>query len=165
MINWFGFSTHGVNFFPELTGHGGPLTNLPGTDYVDVNGLPQGFGKTFRGKAGRTNWFHVAIPTLRLYQHSPARLGEVQVAFQTFGTACVTNIHLHSGHSSHLPQSRSGLRLVGDFRARFEQNWFLFEPPIELNTGALCVSILVNFGREDSNILFTNAYTRFVAET
>ena len=164
MVNWFGFSTHGVSFVPELTGHGGPLTNIPGTDYVDVNGLPQGFGRTFRGLANRANWFHVAIPTLSLYQRGTAQLGEVQVNFQTFGTAFVSNIHLHSGHSAPLPQSRAGLHLAGDFRSRFEQNAFLFEPPLVLDRG-LCVSILVNFGSTDSNVQFTNAYARFVANT
>ncbi|HEX8277457.1 MAG TPA: hypothetical protein VF540_02135, partial [Segetibacter sp.] len=143
----------------------GPLLNIPGTDYTDVVGFPQGFGKTFRGKAGRVNWFHVALPTLDLYDHGLVFLDEIQVNFQTSGTAVVSTINLHSAHRS--PFFRlERITLAGDYRTRvvLNENLLFFTPPVNLTDGSLCISILVKFGSQDSNITFTRAYARFSTE-
>ena len=54
----YAFFTHGINVAAETAGGSGvtspgPLTTVSGIPWTDVLGLPQGFGKTFRGKANQ----------------------------------------------------------------------------------------------------------------
>jgi hypothetical protein len=67
MINVRSF-IHGNAIVAERVGGGavaspGPLTNVQQVPWSDVVGLPQGWGKTYRGRSDQLDWFHAAIPT------------------------------------------------------------------------------------------------------
>ncbi|MCO6008604.1 hypothetical protein NE236_26885 [Actinoallomurus purpureus] len=49
--------------------------------FVDVNGLREGFGAHYYLKPGKSNWFHVAIPTPVIVEDRRATLGRVMVLY------------------------------------------------------------------------------------
>jgi hypothetical protein len=90
---------------------------------------------------------------LELYQHGSARLGEIQVAFETTGSAKVDSIHVWSGGDRIF--ARDGLSLAG--------KQFFADPLLDLPlNGGLNVCVHVTFGQATSEIVFTRAYARFV---
>ena len=152
MPSWFGYSAHGVQFVPEKPGPG-RFENIDGIHWTDVVGYRRGWGVRYRGKASSDNWFHCAIPTLELHQHSSGRLGEIQVEFETSGTAMVDRVHVWSGGNRIFV--RDGLALTG------KQSFG--DPLLDLPlNGGINVCVHVIFGSATSEILFTRAYARFV---
>ena len=125
----------------------------PQSDYV---GMHYGWGVEYRGKANHTNWFHVAMPSLSLYNHEAPKLGEVQIAFGVQGTAVVRQIHLWGGRERLGPPAFfPDLHQTSDWAA-------LFEPEIAVHAFGLGISVLVDFGPSESQITFSGAYARWV---
>ena len=152
MPTWFGYGAHGVQFVPEWPGPG-RFENLNNIPWTDVLGYRRGWGVRYRGKASSDNWFHCPIPTLELYQHASGRLGEIQVEFETFGTAIVDRVHVWSGGNRIFV--KDGLTLTG------KQSFA--DPLLDLQlNGGINVCVHVIFGSATSEILFTRAYARFV---
>lgn len=152
MPSWFGYSAHGVQFVPEWPG---PVRfeNVGGIPGSDLLGYRRGWGVRYRGKAGTDNWFHCAIPTLTLHQHSSGRLGEIQVAFETYGTAMVDRVHVWSANNRIF--AKDGLALKG------KQSFA--DPLLDLQlNGGINVCVHVIFGSATSEIEFRDAYARFV---
>jgi hypothetical protein len=158
MPSWFGLEAHGVAFMSEWPGPE-KFDNVDGVHWTDVMGYRRGGGVRYRGKANTDNWFHCAIPSLALHQHSSVTLGEIQVAFYTYGTAMVDRIHLWSADTR--IKAFDGLALTGDHVSnRFTE---LFSPELSIAPGGINVCVHVWFGATPSDVQFVNAYARFVS--
>jgi hypothetical protein len=155
MVSWTGLQAHGVQTMAETPG---PETFelVAGVPHTDLLGLRQGWGVTFRGRAGRSCWFHTPIPTLALADHGAARLGEFYVSFEAQGTARVTRVDLWNGNQR--IKVYDGLNLGGHHDYDPEQ----FVPELPLHATGLNVSTRVAFGASASQIVFLGAYARFV---
>lgn len=159
-MSWYGLAVHGNAFVPERMagdiGADGPLIQVDGVPKSDYTGLHRGWGVSFRGKRNHRNWFHVPLPSLELFDHSPATLGELQVFLQVTESAFVENIHVFNGATRLDPPARfEGLRLTGDFA-------HVFSEPVSLPSVGLGLSLEVAFEASDSTITFTGAYARYV---
>ena len=88
---------HGTSVTAEHVG-GGPLLNVSGIAWTDVVGLRQGWGTTFRGKAGASNWFHFSIPAQQVRGSSLVRrVTSIFVDLEVQGSVRATSFHLWSG--------------------------------------------------------------------
>ena len=106
---------HGNAIVAERVGGGasigpisaGPLTAIHSSEgpvwWSDITGLPQGWGKTYRGKADQLDWFHAAIPTPS-FTFPPGdgsfHVARLQTAFIFFnaGEGCfISDIHFWDG--------------------------------------------------------------------
>jgi len=67
--------THGNSVMPEKLASG-VLLQVDGLPYTDVVGLAQGPGKTFRVGGGRSNWFHIPIPSVSRIEGSDMYLDQ-----------------------------------------------------------------------------------------
>ena len=154
MVSWIGQAAHGVTTYAE-TPAGGVLEDVAGVAWTAVTGLRQGWGVTYRGAAGRACWFHTPVPTVGLFGHAAATLGEFYVTFEAQGTARVTSVHLWNGDVR--LRTYDGLSLAG--RHTFSQ---LFTPELAMTATGVNVSTLVQFGSSASQVVFLGAYARFV---
>lgn len=157
MATWFGFSAHGVQFFPEWPGPD-QFENVNNIGWTDQSGLRRGWGVQFRGRDGKHNWFHCAIPTLGLYVHLGTVLQEIHVSFETFGNAVVDRIHVWGGRDR--LYARDGLALSGDHI----KNPFVDFVNLPVK-GGLNVCVHANFGPNGSEILFSGAYVRYETQS
>jgi hypothetical protein len=157
---------HGNAFQPAERPLDG-LTNVDGIAWTDVVGLRQGQGASFRGEAGRANWFHVPIPTPVIVDDRRVRLTQIWLMFQC-GTkpsagaasqeANITNIHVWDG------PNRIALfgpfNLFGDHRFRLGNgNNFRLNAPQEIFFG-IGLSVHVAF-RFEGTVQFAAAGADF----
>jgi uncharacterized protein DUF6623 len=96
------YFAHGVSFVAETVGGAnisspGPLTNVGGVPWSDVVGLPQGFGRSYRGKWGNNVWFHVAVPTPTLRNSARVRVQDVFVQYSTDAGVALAAVHVWDG--------------------------------------------------------------------
>lgn len=96
------YFAHGVSFVAETVGGAniaspGPLTNVGGQPWTDVVGLPQGFGKSYRGKPGNNVWFHVPVPTPTLRSSARVRVQDVFVQYSTDAGVSLASVHVWDG--------------------------------------------------------------------
>lgn len=95
-------TVHGTSVVAEAVGGAnisspGPLLQVNGVPWTDVVGLRQGWGTTFRGKAGTGNWFHFNIPVHQVREQGfPQSVKAVTVDFAVQGQVRVTSVHLWS---------------------------------------------------------------------
>ncbi len=75
----------------------GPMTNVGGIPWTDVLGLPQGFGKTYRGKSGSSVWFHAPVPTPAQIASQIVVVDDVFILALLGGGARLTSIHCWDG--------------------------------------------------------------------
>lgn len=159
-------NVHGTAFFPEYSGPGA-LRNVSDVHWSDQQGLRRGSGVTFRGEAGRDNYFHVSIPTMAevplanpFLAGEPASLGNrwksATLFFSVSGPAEIFHIGFFDGptrffHSTVRP--RVGLRSGRAFGIPEASR-----RPIVQGAG---LSIGVSFGTGDSTIAFHAAQGLF----
>jgi hypothetical protein len=96
---------HGNAFAPpEFPSQG--LYEVDNIRWTDVTGLRRGWGSFWRGQAGQSNWFHVAIPTPTIIEGARVRLQRIFVLFTAGDTtvnsanssgANITDIHVWDG--------------------------------------------------------------------
>jgi hypothetical protein len=125
----------------------GDLETVNGIGWTDLVGLRQGWGTTFRGKAGKTIWFHIPFPTPTIVNNVQSMLSRLDVLFDINGQATVESVHLW-GSVSNRWFARDNLGLHTN--ARFD-----FSPPGALN-GAIGISVGVRF-QAAANITFRGA--------
>jgi hypothetical protein len=76
----------------------GPLTISRGRGWSDVVGVPQGWGKSYRGKAGTKVWFHAPVPTTPVVSSSRVQLEDVFVFFDLSDGDCfMSNLDVWDG--------------------------------------------------------------------
>lgn len=100
------------------------------------------------------------MPSPNLEDHGGVTLGEVQVLFDATGTSRVTTVHLWDGRA--LMAGFGNLAAGGHhLQPKVGKNAWLFATPA-LDHAGLGSSVFVDFGASVSDILFANAYARFI---
>jgi hypothetical protein len=168
MAEWVTLSVHGNAVVPERTAGNGPLMTVAGADWSDVVGFPTGWGKTFRGRAGRANWFHYPLPTIDAWGHTGSTHGIVQILlfFLAKNTATMTDGHVWSLSAPGDPSiaetdGRIHARTVSATGNHLSAPETLFFTPLLQFSGPLGVSMLLNFGAADSDVVFRGATVTF----
>jgi hypothetical protein len=150
------FFTHGTAVVAETAGGGnisspGPLAQVGGVPWTDVLGLPQGFGKTYRGKRGSEVWFHAAVPTPAHLTSQVVVLDDVFVIALLGGGARLDFLHCWDGGTN--IRRIDGLNLAGDLRGDLVSGRNSFE--VRHIDGSfhrmilgLCVSVHIRFEQE-----------------
>jgi hypothetical protein len=169
----YAFFTHGVNVAAETAGGSsvtspGPLTTVSGIPWTDVLGLPQGFGKTFRGKSNQSVWFHAAIPSPALINAQIVVLRDVMLNVRMDAGCRIDQIHVWDGGINVARLGAAGaLRLSGDLTGDFVSNRNRFD--VRNADGSyhriglgLAVSMLVRFDQE-ANIRFNAVGASFLS--
>jgi Family of unknown function (DUF6623) len=88
---------HGNAVIPEILGPGpGPFIQIEGCPWSEFLGLPSGYGKTFRGAAGKSTWFHAAIPTPPV-EYTRVQLDKVYVFFFGQPGCTMDQVHVYDG--------------------------------------------------------------------
>jgi hypothetical protein len=72
----------------------GDCEQVNGIGWTDIVGLRQGWGTTFRGKAGKFLWFHYTLMTMSLVNDITSALSRLSVLFDIAGRARVDSIHI-----------------------------------------------------------------------
>jgi hypothetical protein len=116
------FYTHGVGVTAERAGGAtvgspGPLTNVAGVPWSDVLGLPQGFGKSYRGKSGSDVWFHAAVPSPAHINSQVVVLDDVFLSMLLGTGARLRSLHCWDGGTN--IRRIDGLNITGDLRGSF----------------------------------------------
>lgn len=114
------------------------LENVGDYSWTDVVGLRQGRGSTFRGREGRSLWFHLPIPTpVRLWDAYFVLL-EASVNARTEGDVAFDAMHVRDDNEERLI-NREGFHESAYIRAEAH-------PPPVVN-GALSISVRATFTR------------------
>lgn len=156
-------SVHGTTVVAEYLGPP-RLVNIPGQPWSEMFGFRRGWGTRFRGVAHSNNWFHYPVPTLIAQSGLGAifPLLSVVVHFQTFGTSYVRSVHAWLGGQRVL--QRDGLRIAGNYQDRIVEGETVFQVPGRPTAEPgypLNISIGVEFGAQESEILFASAGASF----
>jgi hypothetical protein len=117
--------------------------------WSDIVGLHRDGGVTFRGRAGNTNTFMVAVPTPVWRDGARARLALVGMKFKTDPGVTFSGLRVFDGARDigfPFPPMRG---VGGDHCLTWEQNinWFNHPSQPEIET-CVCVSFDVSFDRE-----------------
>lgn len=159
---------HGVAVVAESAGGGnisspGPLTHVNGVPWSDVLGLPQGFGKTYRGKAGSNVWFHAPVPTPVHIVGQLVTIDDVFLSINLGGGASLISLHCWDG--GNVINRIDGLALTGDLRGSFVGGRNSFD--IRNTDGSfhrmvlgLCVCMLIRF-QSESDVRFDSIGASF----
>jgi hypothetical protein len=161
---------HGNAVIPEQAGGGninspGPLNSVGSIPWTDVLGLPQGPGRSYRGKEGQHVWFHAAVPTPVLTQSVRTELQDVFVLFRADAGCSLESVHVFDGPDRIAPMD--GFNSQGDhLRSTIPgQNAFAPREPdgiaLHVMRFGLGISMLIRFDREAS-ILFASAGANFI---
>ena len=162
------YFVHGNAIVPEQAGGGnisspGPLKSVHDIPWTDVLGLPQGFGRSYRGKAGQSVWFHASVPTPVLRQSVRSLLQDVFILFLTGNGCAVRSVHVFDGPDR--VDAFDGLNSAGDFLRTTALRTNAFPPRdgggLHVMRFGLGISMLVQFDRE-ANIMFASAGATFV---
>lgn len=159
-------NVHGTAFFPEYSGPGA-LRNVSDIHWSDQQGLRRGSGVTFRGEAGRDNYFHVSIPTMAdvplanpFLPGEPGSLGNrwksVTAFFSVSGPVDIFHVGLFDGPTRFF---HSTLRPRLDLRPG--RAFTIPEASRRPITQGAGLSIGVSFGSSDSTITFHAAHGVF----
>ena len=141
-----------------------PLMWAYGIPWTDIVGLPQGWGKTYRGKASKAVWFHAAIPTPVMHESVLVRLQDIFVFFTTEAGCFMSDIRVWDGPDS--IQEIGNLRVEGDRSRNPVRGQNAFSPRMAngnlhtMNFG-LEFSIQITFTRE-ANVVFASAGAAFM---
>src|SRR5215510_2042719 len=161
---------HGNAFVAEKVGESsGPLAVIhdsidESVPLSDVVGMPQGWGRTYRGKTGQANWFHVAIPThsFAFISEQKLELKKIFLLFDAMDDCYIDQVHVWDG--GELMFVIAFVKITGDHRRIFEPDINSFEldryrykteGTKDVKTG-VGISVHVNFPRE-ANIVFYSA--------
>jgi hypothetical protein len=139
------------------------LLNISNIGWSDIVGLREGFGVTFRGRGGRFNWFHFAIPTPVITRDSRVRLRQVFVLYRIDTWALIRGVLVWDGPGRRVAVY-DNLANTGDHQWWLDsQNTFIANNPanpmIYLGVG---VSVGIEFG-SDANVKFTSVGADFDA--
>ena len=140
-----------------------PMLNVSGIGGTDLLGIPQGPGITYRGKAGKGNWFHFSIPTPTFFRRAPgdegfAQLVRVFVAGRFLQRSTrLDMVHVWDGDTQ-LP-TFEGLDVAGDFR-NLAATTFTLPQPRQVFRG-VGLSVHISFGTENATVGFTAAGADF----
>ena len=63
---------------------------------LDGGVIRRGWGTTFQGRSGSTNWFHIPFTTPGLTDNVPKQLDKVSILYKTTD-AHITNLHVYDG--------------------------------------------------------------------
>ena len=148
--------THGVAVSAENAGGAnigspGPLTQVAGVAWSDVLGLPQGFGKTYRGKQGSGVWFHAAVPTSAQIGRQLAVLDDVFILALLATGVRLVSLHCWDGGTN--IGRLDNLNITGDLRGNFVSGRNSFDirnidGSFHRMTVGLCVCMRVQFDQE-----------------
>jgi hypothetical protein len=146
----------------------GTIVEAEAPENLASNGIRRyGWGTTFHGKSGSTNWFHIPITTPVLIDDHAPDLVKVYVFYKATG-ATITSVHVYDGPRQ--VKSFDGLRLTGDQSGQpTPANSWEIKPQITIAHG-LGITVGVQFSTYfDSTpplppleILFTTAGADFV---
>lgn len=169
----YAYFTHGISVVPETAGGSnitspGPLTSVSGIAWTDVLGLPQGFGKTFRGKSNQSVWFHAAVPSPALIAGRIVMLRDIMLSLALDGGCRLDQVHVWDGGTNVTRLGLSNaLGLIGDLRGDFVTGRNRFDIRNGDNsyhrvTLGIGVSMLVRFEQE-SNVRFDAVGASFLS--
>jgi hypothetical protein len=164
---------HGNAIVAERVGDGA-LAQLGGVPWSDIVGMPQGWGKTYRGKGDQLNWFHAAIPTpgftFPTVAHpegaafNTAHLAEAYIFFNSRDGCFISDIHFWDGND--VIQLLEHQHIAGDHpREEVGVNTFTPRDPrfpdgLHIMAAGLGISVGVHFPRE-ADITFFSAGAQF----
>jgi hypothetical protein len=133
--------------------------NVGGLGWTDQQGLSRGWGTTFRGKAGISNWFHFPItnPTILAGTRLFCNLAAVTANLQATD-AFLQAFHLWDRVTRFA--AFDNLNVTGDFGNIWSAGQTVFTFPDHQVDGAVGISVLVFFD-SDSEVTFTGAGLRF----
>ena len=136
----------------------------PGTDLL---GLPQGWGTTFRGKAGVRNWFHFPITNTTVVDDERLACDIAAVTLNLQATdAFLEAVHLWDRTERFF--RREGLSVTGDFSNDWSPDQTSFGAVVgegpgyflpHIVQGAVGISVLIFFD-SPANVTFTGAGIR-----
>jgi hypothetical protein len=93
------------------------LHDVPEREHSALLGYPQGHGITFRGRDGKSNWFHFCIPTPSFRDETPnqpgghrwAQLRKVFVLFEAQRGVSLSAVHVWDGSRKMFAKGNLGL--------------------------------------------------------
>ncbi len=127
----------------------------------------KGWGSTFWGREGTTNWFHIPLSVPVARDGARLKLSRVFVNYHNTSRSPITAVHIYDG--TRLVMAQNDLQLFGDHTKGIDKsNSWILNPPTEV-AGGLGISVSVQFPHStDSNsprwILFTTAGAEFRME-
>ena len=136
----------------------GVFENVGGADWTDVLGFPQGWGTTFRGKAGVSNWFHFPITNTTILNDVRLRCNLAAVTLNLQSTDAFLQA-MHVWDRTHRFFARDDLNVTGDFSNDWTLGQNLFTFPDQVVDGAIGISVLIFFD-SPANVTFTGAGIR-----
>jgi hypothetical protein len=104
--------------------------------WTEVTGLRQGWGASYRGKAGAFIWFHIPFVAPTVVDGVVTQLLQVKVFFDVVGSAVIESVQLWDNLGNRT-FAQEGLELSKDVS-------FDFEPP-QLIGGAIGISLGARF--------------------
>jgi hypothetical protein len=139
------------------------MLNVSGISGTDLLGVPQGPGITYRGKAGKGNWFHFSIPTPTFFRRTPGDEGFSQLLKVLLAGRILQRstrldmVHVWDGDT---PLHRfEPLDVAGDFR-NLAATTFTLPEPRQVFRG-VGLSVHISFGTEPATFGFTAAGADF----
>jgi hypothetical protein len=114
----------------------GGLERVNDIAFTEVTGLRQGWGTTYRGKAGSLVWFHLPFVAPTVVDGVRSNLLQFKVFFDVLGPAVVESVHLWDNLGNRT-FARDGLLLQKDLT-------FDFDPPQRIG-GAIGLSLGARF--------------------
>lgn len=152
----FSMGVHGNAVFPEHTGSGTlasggallPVAGIPGTDVI---GLRQGWGTTFRGRAGHHVWFHLPVPTpLMVTNDNNPQPRFVYLHIETDTDVLVSAVNVWDSQRRRLVALGNPEYRAGSYR------FTIPDVPSSKTSSGISISIEINFARE-GNVVFLGA--------
>jgi hypothetical protein len=138
----------------------GPLNTVAGVYWTDVVGLPQGWGKTYRGKAGEAVWFHAVVPTPTMVSSVRVQLDQVYVFFNAREGCSLVDLHAWDGIDNIL--QIGNLSVTGD-QSRNPTTGVNAFPILHTMNFGLNISLHVRFNNE-ADITFFSAGADFLVQ-
>jgi len=132
--------------------------NVAGLAWTDQQGLSQGWGTTYRGRGGTSNWFHLPITNPTIFNGVRLRCNLAAVTLNLRPGATLTNFHLWDRVSRFF--TRDGLSVGGDLSNTWNSNLNVFSFADHSVDGAVGISVAISF-TNDSEVTFTGAGLRF----
>jgi hypothetical protein len=129
--------------------------NVNGIGWSDQQGLSQGWGTTFRGKAGVENWFHFPITNPTIFNGQRLKCNQAAVTLELpSGQAYLKAFHLWDRVTKFF--ARDNLSVTGNYGNTWIQNRNAYSFPDHVVDGAIGISVLVRFSVL-CNVKFTGA--------
>jgi hypothetical protein len=133
--------------------------NVNAIDWTDQQGLSQGWGTTFRGKANVSNWYHFPItnPTILAGTRLSCNLAAVTLSLQPTD-AFLKAFHVWDRTNPFF--ANNNLNVSEDLSNTWAAGKNVFTFPDHVVDGAVGISVLIFFDAP-ANVTFTGAGLRF----